>query len=76
LLIACPVKSSKGGLPKAAFNRVKLMIDKIKSVLFQTGIQYLRTYSEPVSKYSILPEVKKGENFNRRNTGRISRIKI
>jgi hypothetical protein len=25
-MIACPVKSSEGGLPKAEFNRVKLMI--------------------------------------------------
>jgi len=31
---------------------------------------------EPVSKCSILFKVKKGENFNRRNTLSISRIKI
>jgi len=31
---------------------------------------------EPVSKCSILFEVKKGENFNRRNILHISRIKI
>jgi len=28
-MIACPVKSSEGGLPKAEFNRVKLMIENI-----------------------------------------------
>jgi hypothetical protein len=28
-VIACPVKSSEGGLPKAAFNRVKLMVENI-----------------------------------------------
>jgi hypothetical protein len=26
-MIACPVKSSERGLPKAAFNRVKLMVE-------------------------------------------------
>jgi len=33
-------------------------------------------YNEPVSKCSILSKVKKGENFNWRNTLSISRIKI
>jgi hypothetical protein len=28
-MIACPVKSSEGGLPKTEFNRVKLMIENI-----------------------------------------------
>jgi hypothetical protein len=30
-MIACPVKSSEGGLPKAAFNRVKWMIVRTRS---------------------------------------------
>jgi hypothetical protein len=28
-MIACPVKSSERGLPKAVFNRLKLMIENI-----------------------------------------------
>jgi len=43
-MIACPVKSSEGGLPKAAFSRVRWMIVRTRSY---EGKEYQKVFSLP-----------------------------
>ncbi len=48
------------------------LIPQLKEVVTDPDIQTF----EPLAKCSVLAKVKEGEDFNRRNTGRILRIKI
>jgi hypothetical protein len=43
-MIACPVKSSEGGLPKAAFNRVKLMIVDCRGKILGRSVFFLPSH--------------------------------